>query len=258
MSAERDRSAVHYCSDDNLGYERCRTPFQSGRGLMLDDPYRLAHLPLVAPDHPDVNVGGGGSPYDMGRHETIFSLVLPLAAETLYASDAYRELEAELRAENFAPKIAWDLLERRRDRLHATVCGTLSRIEAPQVDAHQREALARLGPLHMEVRGLFSGNINIGRLYLRVYPERRGGGNVCHEIQRIFSRPPGDLFLIGLFNLTDHLDAGEAEGLDELLQRWWDRLLLRFEADHLWLMGASDDLVLDSTIAETIALTQAG
>ena len=47
-------STIQFCSDDELGFERSRTRFPCGEGLTLDETYRLAHLPLVAPDHPRV------------------------------------------------------------------------------------------------------------------------------------------------------------------------------------------------------------
>ena len=69
--------ATVFCSDTDLGYERSRTRFEVGEGLTLDETYRLAHLPLVAPDHPRIIERREGSSYVMGRHERVFSLVLP-------------------------------------------------------------------------------------------------------------------------------------------------------------------------------------
>ncbi|MCC7275651.1 MAG: tetratricopeptide repeat protein [Alphaproteobacteria bacterium] len=39
-----------------------------------------------------------------------------------------------------------------------------------------------------------------------------------------------------------------------LLERWWDRPILRFTVDRLRLLAAGDDLVLDSEVAETVPL----
>jgi hypothetical protein len=102
--------------------------------------------------------------------------------------------------------------------------------------------------------GLFSGNVNRGRLYLRAYPERRGGSNVFHLIQHALGRPQTDLYVVGLYNLVDDLDPEEAAALDGLIEKWWDGVILRFAADHLWLLGASDDLALDSVVADIIPL----
>ena len=111
---------------------------------LLDEAYRLAHLPLVAPDHPRVIARRDGRPYEMGRHEPVFSLVLPIADELLRRSAAYLALEADLKASPLAPKIAWNIVERRRHKLHATLCGSLSTGETPPVlDAMQRDAESR-------------------------------------------------------------------------------------------------------------------
>ncbi|MFN4016946.1 MAG: hypothetical protein ACK4JB_16520 [Reyranella sp.] len=190
----------------------------------------------------------------MGRHERIFSLVMPVPPDALEGSVAYRELEADLRNAPFADKIAWDLLAKRRERLHATVCGSLSKDVPYRVSDDEKAALRQFGPLRVEVRGLFSGNINVGRLYLRVYPECRNGTNLLRRIQGSLGRTETDLYLVGLFNFVDHLEAGEAEVLRDLIQRWWDRRILTFDVNCLWLLGSSDDLVLDSFVEEVIAL----
>jgi hypothetical protein len=123
-----------------------------------------------------------------------------------------------------------------------------------RISDDERAALRRLGPLRVELRGLFSGNINVGRLYLRVYPECRAGANSLRQVQRILGRPETDLFLVGLYNLTDHLEAIEAAALHDLIQRWWHRSILTLDVTALWLLSASDDLVLDARVEDVIAL----
>jgi hypothetical protein len=49
-----NRANIDFCPDNELGYERSRTRFIPGAGLTLDEAYRLAHLPLAAPDHPRI------------------------------------------------------------------------------------------------------------------------------------------------------------------------------------------------------------
>lgn len=246
--------ATVFCSDTDLGYERSRTRFEVGEGLTLDETYRLAHLPLVAPDHPRIIERREGSSYVMGRHERVFSLVLPVPGDLLAQSPAYRDLDREMRASPFADKIAWDLLGRRKDKLHATICGSLSTGAPPVLDSGRRRELIGLGPITVELRGLFSGSVNRGRLYLRAYPESRNGENVFRQIQRSLGCRETDLYVVGLYNMTDDLDALEAAALVSLIDRWWDRPIMRFKIDHLWLMGASDDLVLDSTVEENVSL----
>ncbi|MBR0779856.1 hypothetical protein [Bradyrhizobium iriomotense] len=242
-----------FCSDDALAYERSRTRFAAGQGMLLDDAYRLAHLPLVAPHDPRVIAAKEGTSYERGRHPTAYSVVLPVSADALEASPAYRALDAELRTAPFAHKVAWHVLDRRRERLHATSCGGLGS-EPPAIEPARHSALAGLGPIRAEVRGLFSGNVNRGRLYLRVCPEQRDGANLFHAVQRVLGRPATDLYVVGLWNLMDDLDADEAAILAAMIERWWSRTLLRVEADELWLLGARDDLVLDAEISARLAL----
>ena len=246
-----------FCGDDVLGYVRNRTHFRSGRGLELDELYRLAHLPLLAPDHPDVITSRPDKSYSMGRHPPVFSLVMPLSPTALSESLAYRSLEAEIRASSFSGKIAWDLLKRRRMKLHATICSSLAVEKPPILEETVRHELRHLGPIRIQLRGLFSGNINIGRLYLKVHPECRDGQNMLHRVQRAMNRPETDIYPIGVFNLTEHLLTSEAADLCLLLDRWWDRSIAELTVDELWLLGATDDLVLDSRIAEVVPLTMA-
>src|SRR5215203_1195213 len=96
---------IVFCPDAELGYERSRTRFQAGEGLALDETYRLAHLPLVAPNHPRVIETREGSSYVMGRHERVFSLVLPVPADALLQSPAYGRLNDEMKAVPFEGKI---------------------------------------------------------------------------------------------------------------------------------------------------------
>ena len=44
----------------------------------------------------------------------------------------------------------------------------------------------------------------------------------------------------------------EAIRLDRAVERWWDRAILRFQADHVRLLSAADDPVLDSAVVERI------
>lgn len=238
--------------DDELAYLSSRTSFAAGAGMALDEGYRLAHLPLIDPAHPKAITRKDGTHYENGRHPPIYSLVVPV--QGLPEQPAYRELEDELRRSPFASKIAWDLVARRQAKLHATVCGSLSVGAPPVIDPAARDALSRFEPVAMELRGLFSGNVNRGRFYLRLYPERRDGQNALHLIQRALGRPTSDLYVVGIWNLSEDLDPAESAVLASLLERWWERPILRFMADSLWLMGACDDLVLDSEIVETLSL----
>ena len=245
-------SAQIFCEDSELGYRRSLTDLTTP--LTLDESYRLAHLPLVAPEHSGIIARREGKFYEMGRHPTVYSLVLPVEDEALRSSAAFLALEAELKAAPFAKKIAWDILPKRQDRLHATICGSLSLAEAPVIAKETREALRKIEPFTAELRGLFSGNVNRGRLYLPVYPEKRGSGNMLQEVQAAFGRAPGDLWLIGLYNLTEDLDAEETAALADIISRWWNKPLLGLTVSELQVMGARDDLVLDAHVETVLPL----
>jgi hypothetical protein len=223
--------------------------------MTLDDSYRLAHLPLIDPNHPQAIASKAGTHYDSGRHPRVYSLIVPIPGERLRQSPAYRALDEELRGSSFSGKIAWQLLEQRQGKLHATLCGSLSVGHPPTIDADARRYLAALGPVTVELRGIFSGNVNRGRLYVRAYPERRNGTNAFHLIQHVLQRPATDLYVVGIWNLTDDLDPYEARALSELIERWWSRSILSFEVDHLCLLGSCDDLALDSSVEEEFPLS---
>jgi hypothetical protein len=138
--------------------------------------------------------------------------------------------------------------------LHATVCGGYGESPAPEVDRAALDALREVGPIEIELRGLFSGNRNVGRLYLKVYPESRAGANPLRLAQRALGRPETDLWLVGIWNLVDNLTPSEAADLQALLTRWWDRPVLRFTATRLCLLAARDDLVLDGDPPKDLAL----
>lgn len=245
--------APRFVGDDALGYRRAATVFARrrgqgrGHGLTLDESYRLCHLPLVNPGHPDIIAAAPGRDYQMGVHGQVLSLVAPLDGGVLEASASYRALSAELAESPVGPKIAWDLLPRRRDRLHAT-------LGAPGIEGW-RTALAALGRIHVRIGGPFSGNVNVGRLYLKLYPEERGGVNMLHAVQDAIGQPRRDLYLVGLWNLTDHLDAGEAGWLADWLRRWGEATLAEIALDALHLLASRDDLVLDARVADVIPLT---
>jgi hypothetical protein len=211
---------------------------------------------LVRPGHPRAISHLDGNRYNHGRHALAWSVVLPVDAAALELSSPMRDLERELREAPFADKIAWDLLARRRNRLHATICAGMGIGKAPAVNDDARQALRDIGPITVELRGLFSGTRNIGRLYLRVYPEKRSNTNALHLVQQALGRPTTDMYLLGLYNLTDDLTAEETHALDALLSRWWDQPLLTVTASSLWLLGSRDDLVLDTDPPQPLQLSE--
>lgn len=243
--------SVTFAVDAEMPYATVRTRFSPGEGLRLDEPYRRAHLPLIAPEHPDVIADGGG--YRMGVHAPGYSLVLPIDAEALAESPAYRDLEAALKAAPFAAKIAWDLLPKRAARLHATIAGNLE-VTDGRLPEPQRAALEGIPAIPYELRGLFSGNRNLGRLYLAVYPELWADEPAFAAVQRALDRAPNAMILMGQFNLVDHLDAREAAALAGLLDVFRETLFLTATVRELGVLRSADDLVLDAAYTDRLRL----
>jgi hypothetical protein len=251
----RDQYAIEFCDDQSLGYRRSLTPLAGDQALTLDASYRLAHLPLVNAQHPDVIAANPDKGYDMGRHARIHSLVLPIPHDLLEQSLDYQELQTAFRTGPLAHKLAWDIIPRRRALLHATLCGSLGAGETqPDLGSDFRNALKAIQPFEVELRGILSGNVNIGRFYFKAYPEMRGGSNCIQTLQNALGRKETDLYLVGLHNLMDHLTQSESRWLLRTVESWWDRPILRFTAKKLWLLSAKDDLVLDARVEESFAL----
>ena len=239
--------------DHRLDYIRLRRFPSPGAGLQLDPPYRYAHLPLVAPTHPDVIPHWPERGYVSGRHPNVRSLVLPIDWEQLSESPAFQILLEEMRNGPLADLIPWPTFVARKSRVHATLCGNLP--TDARLSPDMRAKLARIGPIRIELRGLFSGNLNTGRLYLRVYPEEQGGDNLLHLVQDIVGRPRSSLYLVGAFNLTDHLAPSQADWLINVLRVWWESPILSIELPALALLDARDDLVLDGEFVEWVPLS---
>ena len=252
MSEELQNAVL--VDDAGLGNGRTFTPPSAGAPFLFDESYRRAHLPLIAPDHPRVIAEDKLRGYVMGRHRMIYSAVLPVPADFLDRAPAFQALDAALRATIFAKKIDWDLLARRGDALHATVCGSLSQDILPVIADETRQRLSATGPFTVELRGIFSGDMNVGRLYLPLYPERRAGQNMVHAVQAAFGRSLTDMYLVGLYNFRDELTMEESAALRAFLMAWQGKPLLRYRCEDIWILGSRDDLVLERVIAEKISL----
>jgi hypothetical protein len=251
---EHASRSIQFVPDSALGYlASCRFPSQS-QCLTFDETYRYAHLPLVAPDHPDVTALYPERGYAHGQHRTVHSLVIPVDWEEIYACEGFRSALDELRHGPLGHHIAWDNLERRKQRLHATICGSLPETYGAGLTEAERQALRSIGPFQAELRGFFSGNLNTGRLYIKLYPEQKNGIDTVHAFQSALGRPATHLYLVGLLNLTDHLDAQQSQWLGDFLQRNWDQPTIRVTLNEIWLMESRDDLVLDANIVERVQL----
>ena len=238
-----------------LRYRSLQYKFRDGQPLPLDESYRLCHLPLVAPQHPDVIRGKPGEPYEMGWFTPPSrALVVPIKAEALDASPVYRRLIAALRSAPFATKIAWDMQERRRGVLHATL---RSHIQRDHSDAEIRHLTLRLRTVpwfRARLTGPWMGDKNHGRLYLPMVPEAKHGRDPCSFMQRLTGGRPSGLYTVGLIHFRDHLNAAEAAALRRILRDWENVTLLDYEVRELWLMANHDSLALDGHILQRIAL----
>ncbi len=238
-----------------LRYRALAYRFAPGAALPLDDSYRLCHLPLIAPEHPDVISSKPGEPYDMGWFTPPSrALVVPVDAEALDASPAYRRLMTRLRAAPFAPKIAWDLQERRRPVLHATIRSHLQRQHSDAAIRHLTLRLRRLRRFRARLLGPWMGDKNHGRLYLPLVPEARHGRDPVSHLQALTGGRPTGLYTVGLVHFRDHLDATEATALRLILRDWRDRILLDTVVREIRLMANHDSLALDSCVLARIPL----
>lgn len=247
---------MEYCDDSTLAYVEYKTNFQTEKHLQFDKAYRLAHLPLVAPNHPRVIKSQTGFSYNMGRREAVFSIALPLPEDKLFSSAKFQELLHEVKSSSFNHKISWDTFELRKDRLHATVCGSVPLDHPLQINPNIVAKLKSLGPIGIRYQGLFSGNRNVGRLYLRAYPELRNSLNMCHEIQQVFGLSRTNFYAAGIFNLTEELTLEETRDFKALVDRWWDQSFFEWECSELWLIESTDDLVLNGSIAKILSLVE--
>jgi len=245
---------ISFCDDSQLSYDKFATRFHDNQGLKFDDSYRLGHLPLVAPDHPDIISTKPGTSYYNGVHEIVYSIAIPIAENELLSSRAFKRLVDEIKNTAFAAKLSWDTFEQRKSKLHATIYGLVSKGQAPNLKPEIYQALRSIGPVSVNIRGLFSGNINIGRLYLKLYPELRDGRNMCHVLQKALGTPLTDLYVIGLFNFVEELNVSEARELNSFLRRWQDTDIIQLQLDKLWLLESKDHLVLDGAIVSSIPL----
>lgn len=232
-----------FLAEPELDYGALRARFAPGETLRLDAPYRLAHLPLVAPWHPDARHEAPGSDYRSGRYVTPRrSLVIPIPWAVLER----HELIPALRACAAAPKIAWHLVERRRPIAHATIVGGVA--------APLPEQLAGAPPFRLKIGGPLVGDRNRGRLYLPCYPERTARGDPIAALQALCGGARTGIYLMGFLNLVDHLDARETADLDTLLTRYQRATIAVIEVARLWLLETNDDLALSGRVTQVVAL----
>jgi len=231
-------------ADDNLlGYGNAYRTFSDGEWLILDANYRRAHLPLVNPWHSDVIAVD--EDYRDGRYEaTRYSLVLPVSDKRLRQTPPFSAIEQALMNASFSGKVAWDLLDKRKNLLHATISSGLGQNEIESLSSMLKVFMMTKPVKKYRLGGLFMGPVNTGRLYFKVYPGICDDGHVFGELQSLLGLKKTQFFLVGYYNLTDHLNLRETQEMADILKRFRHEILWEEEIRELWLLSTHDDLVL--------------
>ncbi|CAI2488722.1 hypothetical protein [Serratia plymuthica] len=241
-----------FTNDNSLEYGNAQRTFSAGEKLTLDTNYRRAHLPLINPSHPDVIAAE--EDYRAGNYATVrHSLVLPISDERLRQTATFAAIDEALRAASFSGKVAWDLLERRKSLLHATISSGLGHTSSEYITNALRSFIATAPAKKYRLGGLFMGPVNTGRLYFKVYPQTSAGGHIFGEIQSLLGLKQTQFFLVGYYNLIDHLDPQETQELAAILERFRHETLWEEELSELWLISTHDDLVLSGKIIQKIS-----
>jgi hypothetical protein len=241
--------SIIYCDDEMMAYRSARKIFQPGEGVVFDEGYRLAHLPLVNAGHSAVISEVDGRDYRNGTYEkTRYALVVPISADAFLESDEFQTLELAMKSASFAPKIAWEVYERRRLRLHATLASVGPEIDLDRSVAMVQGLLDRIGPISVCLKGPFLGDRNTGRIYFPVYPQTVGGEDAFALVQKSVGVSPTRLYLVGYYHMRDELDPLETKELAELIDRWRDRVVVRTTIPFLELYATNDDLALSARV----------
>ena len=176
---------IIYCDDSMMAYRSSRKIFQPGERVVFDEGYRLAHLPLVNAGHPAVIREIDGRDYRNGTYEkTRYALVMPISADAFLESDQVQALELAMKSSGFAPKIAWEMCELRRSKLHATLASGISEADLNRCAAAVQNLLDEIGSISVCLKGPFQGTRNTGRIYFPVYPQNIRGEDPFALVQK--------------------------------------------------------------------------
>lgn len=242
---------MHFADDKLLGYAKAHRTFSEEEALTLDANYRRAHLPLVNCSHPEVIAID--EDYREGTYETSrYSLVLPVSDERLRQTAILPSIEQALLTASFSNKVAWDLLEKRKKLLHATISSGLGQDDVESITNTLCTYMATNPVRKYRFGGLFMGPVNTGRLYFKVYPEVCANGHVFGEIQSLLGLKKTHFFLVGYYNLTDHLNHQETQEMANILKRFQHEIVWEDELNEFWILSTNDDLVLSGKIVKKI------
>jgi hypothetical protein len=241
-------SSITYCDDEMMAYRSARKKYQPGDCIVFDEGYRLAHLPLVNSEHPAVISKADGRDYRNGVYEkTRYALVIPISADAFLAFDEAQALELAMKSASFAPKISWEMGERRRLRLHATIAG-VSETDLDRCVEVVQAMLDQIGPVSVRLKGPFLGTRNTGRIYFPVYPQNIRGEDPLALVQRGLGVAPTRIYLVGYYHLRSELDPMETSELVELIDQWRDRIVVTTTILDLELYATNDDLALSARV----------
>jgi hypothetical protein len=237
-----------------MAYRSARRKFQPGERVVFDEGYRLAHLPLVNAGHPAVISEVDGRDYRNGTYEkTRYALVIPISADAFLESDQVQALELAMKSSGFAPKIAWEMCELRRSRLHATLASGISEADLDRCAAAVQDRLDEIGSISVCLKGPFQGNRNTGRIYFPVYPQNIRGEDPFALVQKSIGVAPTKLYLVGYYNMSQELDPLETRELAELIDQWRDRIVVTTTIPFLELYATNDDLALSARVHAEIS-----
>ena len=237
-----------YCDDEMLAYRSSRKIYQPGERIVFDEGYRLAHLPLVNPGHPAAISEADGRDYRNGIYEkTRYALVMPISADAFLGSDEAQVLERAMKSASFAPKISWEMGERRRLRLHATLAGVPD-TDLDRCVAVVQTLLDQIGPISVRLKGPFQGTRNTGRIYFPVYPQNIRGEDPFALVQNSIGVAPTKIYLVGYYHMREELDPIETRELVQLLDKWRERIVVTSTIPFLELYATNDDLALSARV----------
>jgi hypothetical protein len=238
-----------------MAYRSARKIFQPGEGIVFDEGYRLAHLPLVNAGHPAVISEVEGRDYRNGTYEkTRYALVMPISADAFLQSDEVQALELAMKSSGFAPKIAWEICELRRSRLHATLASGILEADLDRCAAAVQDRLHGIGSISVCLKGPFQGTRNTGRIYFPVYPQNIRGEDPFARVQKSIGIAPTKLYLVGYYHMSQELDPLETSELAELIDQWRDRIVVTTNIPFLELYATNDDLALSAQVHAKISV----
>jgi hypothetical protein len=213
--------------------------------LHLDDRYIERQFPLLC-DRTRADLGPDPGPGEFWP--PVRSAVVPLDGHRLAGDAGVAAFLDELRCSTIGPSVWWPGLDRRVDRVHATLAAGL--------EGQPDLAAGGPPPVTVTVRGPWIGRFNTGRIYL---PVQAADAVSAHALARVRDRvgAPHRPLLAGYLQLTADITGDDYRLLRDLVARYQRRVAVDLALTELWVMDTMDDLVLRSRTAARIPLSAA-